>query len=558
MVDGLGWVAVVLKTVGKLFAPGVLPDTHSVNPLGVGGPLGAVFDALQAAFGFVLFTGLAALASLIFRYRRADPVEREQLRWLVYAVGLIILAVIAGSVVMELVRNGDLATNIQNAIVSFALSAVPLAIGFAVLKYRLYDIDIVISKTLVFGVLAAFITAVYVGIVVGIGALIDQGTGKPNLALSILATAVVAVAFQPVRERVQRFANRLVYGKRATPYEVLAEFSHRMAGTYGADDVLPRMARILGEGTGAKEARVWLAVSGELTPAAAWPDAQGNGQGSVPVVGRELPTVPGSDLATPVTHQGELLGALSITKSAGERLTPAEEKLTNDLASQAGLVLRNVRLIEELKASRVRLVQAQDQERRRIERNIHDGAQQQLVALGVKLGLARRLTDDPSKVDALLSDLQEETNQALQDLRDLARGIYPPLLADQGLVAALGAQARKAAIPVTVESDGIGRQPQDIEAAVYFCCLEALQNVAKYANATQATVRLEARGAYLAFEVADDGAGFDSTTLSYGTGLQGMADRLSALGGSLLVTSEPGVGTTVAGRLPISALEPVG
>jgi signal transduction histidine kinase len=275
------------------------------------------------------------------------------------------------------------------------------------------------------------------------------------------------------------------------------------------------------------------------------------------LVGRELPTVPGSDLATPVTHQGELLGALSITKSAGERLTPAEEKLANDLASQAGLVLRNVRLIEELKASRVRLVQAQDQERRRIERNIHDGAQQQLVALGVKLGLARRLTNDPAKVEALLADLQGETNQALQDLRDLARGIYPPLLADQGLIAALEAQARRISVPVTVESGGVGRYSQEVEAAVYFCVLEALQNVAKYAGASRVVVRLTEQDQQLAFEVSDDGAGFDGAKISYGTGLQGMADRLAALGGELEVASSPGTGTTVNGWLPVGALQTV-
>jgi signal transduction histidine kinase len=337
-----------------------------------------------------------------------------------------------------------------------------------------------------------------------------------------------------------------VYGKRATPYEVLSEFGHRMAGTYAAEDVLPRMARILAEGTGAKEARVLLKVGPELAPAATWPDTNGDGHAA----GADV------DLVIPVSHQGEELGALSIAKAPGERLTPAEEKLTKDLASQAGLVLRNVKLIEDLKASRVRLVQAQDEERRKIERNIHDGAQQQLVALNVKLGLTRTIAPkDPAKAEELLAQLQEETNQALADLRDLARGIYPPLLADQGLVAALESQARKAPIPVSVESNGVSRYPQDIEAAVYFCTLEALQNVAKYADATRATVTLAGTDGALSFSVIDDGVGFDTSTTSYGTGLQGMADRLAALEGDIEVGSTPGRGTTVTGRLPVLEME---
>ena len=316
----------------------------------------------------------------------------------------------------------------------------------------------------------------YVAIVVGVGSLVGRG-GEPNVVLSIAATAVVAVAFQPVRERVQRFANRLVYGKRATPYEVLAEFSERMAGTYANEDLLPRMARILAEGTGAARADVWLRADERLHVDASWPmDAE-------PL--RPVDADPLPDAVTPVRHQGELLGALSIEKKSGESLTPAEQKLIDDLASQAGLVLRNVGLteqllarLEELKASRQRLVAAQDEERRKIERNIHDGAQQQLVALAVKRRLARTTLDRTGRRPARDAErLQARTGDALEDLRDLARGIYPPLLADKGLPAALEAQARKAAVPTTVTADGVRRYAQDVEAAVYFSVLEALQNV---------------------------------------------------------------------------------
>jgi signal transduction histidine kinase len=209
--------------------------------------------------------------------------------------------------------------------------------------------------------------------------------------------------------------------------------------------------------------------------------------------------------------------------------------------------------LEELRASRQRLVTAQDGERRRIERNIHDGAQQQLVALAVQARLAENLTGtDPEKGREILRQVQRGLQDALEDLRDLARGIYPPLLADQGLVAALTAQARKSPVAVTVEADHIDRMPQDAEAAIYFCALEALQNIAKYADAGAATVRLRRDDRDLLFEVSDDGRGFDPDVTGYGTGVQGMVDRLAALGGALKIESAPGAGTTVIGRLPVT------
>ncbi len=216
-----------------------------------------------------------------------------------------------------------------------------------------------------------------------------------------------------------------------------------------------------------------------------------------------LPPLDGAGRMVEVRHQGDLLGALSVTKRVGETLTPVEENLLSHLAGQAGLVLKNVGLtgdlqarLEELRASRQRLVSPRrTQERRRLERNLHDGAQQHLVALKVKLGLAETLVGrDVEKAKLTLAQLKGDADEALETLRDLARGIYPPLLADKGLQAALESQARKATLPVTVDADGIGRYSQDVEAAVYFSVLEALQNVQKYAQAAQATVRLRERG----------------------------------------------------------------
>jgi signal transduction histidine kinase len=316
-------------------------------------------------------------------------------------------------------------------------------------------------------------------------------------------------------------------------------------------DVLPRMAQILAEGVGADGARVWLRVGGTLRPDAAWPPRAAKA-GAIAIRGDDLPQIPGED-AVAVRHQGEILGALSVQMPASDPMTPAKERLVRDLAEQAGLVLRNVRLIEDLRASRQRLVAAQDEERRKLERNIHDGAQQQLVALAVKLRLTEGLVDkDPAKVAEMLGQLQSEAGAALEDLGDLARGIYPPLLADQGLTAALTAQARKAAIPVAVEADGVGRLPQDVEAAIYFSCLEALQNVAKYAEASGATVTLYEADGLFTFSVTDDGLGFDPNATGYGTGLQGIADRLAALDGVIDIVSSSGTGTSLRGRIPMA------
>ena len=243
---------------------------------------------------------------------------------------------------------------------------------------------------------------------------------------------------------------------------------------------------------------------------------------------------------------------------ASDPLTPSKEKLIQHLAGQAGLVLRNVRLIEELRASRQRIVTAQDARAKALERNIHDGAQQQFVALMVKLRLAEQLADrDANRTKEFLRDLQSETNEALENLRELARGIYPPLLADRGLAAAIASQARRAAVSIDVDGDGIGRYPPEAESAVYFCCLEAMQNVAKYAGASRAAIRLYVEGDRLVFQVEDDGVGFDVAATSFGSGIQNMSDRVAALGGNVKILSTPGRGTTVTGRIPVARVDHV-
>lgn len=543
------WVlvaAITIQTLAFAVKPGLIGvgnesrNVDFINPFGI--HLKSAIGFITAAAGITTFVVMfLAAAALIVRFRRAGSEVRQQIKWILFVGLAFIVEFVIGNLAVGFVGEKGPAANLVGNL-SFTIYAttlivgLPVAVGFAILKYKLYSLDIIVRKTVVLGLLAVFITIVYAGIVGVVGAMIGS-TGSTTA--SFVAAAVLAVLFQPARDRARKVADRLVYGKRATPYEVLAEFSGTVGEAYGADDVLPKMAEVLAAGTGAASATIWLRIGSNMRAEAVWPSDVAP------------PSVLSAD-ATEVHHQGELLGALSVEMPPSDPMNPARDKLVQDLAAQAGLVLRNVRLIEELRASRQRLVAAQDAERRKIERNLHDGAQQNLVALAVKLRLAEQLVlKDTDKTAEILSQLQSETTDAIENLRDLARGIYPPLLADQGLAAALEAQAGKASVPTSVNSDGIGRHSQDIEAAVYFCTLEALQNVTKYANASHASIDLSTTNGTLTFTVTDDGDGFDTSSTSFGTGLQGMADRLDAIGGTLTITSATGEGTTVTGRVPL-------
>jgi signal transduction histidine kinase len=451
----------------------------------------------------------------------------------------------------------------ETAIVAFRVFRVvfvivPIALFAALLRFRLWEIDRVMNRTLVYGVLGAVITLTYLALVVGLGTLIGAGR-RLDLFLSIAVTALLAAVFQPLRERARKLANRLVYGQRATPYEVLADLTERIGNSVATEQLIPQMARAVGEGTGAKSAEVWLRMEGGLVLSASWP---GNGEPSkamLPAEAGRLPEFAGADQAVAVTHQGELLGAITVTKSLGQTLTPVEERLLQDVAAQAGLVLRNAQLtadlqtrLQQLEESRQRIVTAQDSERRRIERDLHDGAQQNLVALSMKLGLARELSErDPAKAQALLQELQADTGEALQTLRDLARGIFPPVLADKGLLPALEAHARRCAVEVKIEAGAVNRYPSEVEAAVYFCCLEAIQNAIKHARGP-VTISIEEAAERLTFEIGDGGPGFDPGTRERGTGLQNMSDRMAAVGGRLVISSSVAGGTIVHGDVPTS------
>jgi signal transduction histidine kinase len=562
------WAAIGLiggasfSVLGFLFRPGpfnaFLGDgLLYVNPLGIDAfaGVGTAMITIGAIVG--LLSAFSTVIAVRQRFKRSRGEERQQMRWLAY-----VASVAGGFFALQWVLGfvAELFSPDANAPVFevlFALTAftivlgVPAAYLVAIFRHGLWDLDVVVKKTVQYGVLLIGLLGAVALLLVAAPVILVGGDGTlpAGVAPGFVAGIVVALAIALLRAPARRLANRVVYGGRATPYEVLSEFTGRVGETYSTEDVLPRMAQLLGEATGARVARVWLRVGPVLRAEATWPD-DAPPRGDLPS-GEQLPSF-GDDHAFEVRHQGELLGALSVTESPDDPITPEKERLARDMASQAGLVLRNVRLIEELRDSRRRIVAAQDERAKKLERNIHDGAQQQLVALSVQLRLAEGIVErDPAKTKELLGDLQRRTTDTLEDLRDLARGIYPPLLADKGLPSALEAQARKSPLPVRLDPDGVGRYEQDVESAVYFCCLEALNNVAKYAHASSVTIRLSHDDGELRFEVVDDGRGFDPGSTGYGTGLQGMADRLDAIGGHLQVRSAPGAGTVVVGRIAL-------
>lgn len=515
-------------------------------------------DGTSRTIAIIIYFGLlvpaAGVVGQAYRYGRShDGLARQQSRLVFWTM---VPAVIVSLIVLTRTGQSEAFTGFENRPIDLVpvnlfrifqpvFAIIPVALFVGILRFRLWNIDRVISRTLLYGMLAGFVSLVYVGVVIGLGSILGiQQQG--NLFLSIVATGLIALAFEPVKERMDKLANRLVYGRRATPYEVLSELSVRMAEVDVPEALLSRLARLLGEGVGARRTDVWLYIGDEARPAATWP------------AGSAAEPMEHATAVVPVVHQGELLGALAISKAGNAQLSPTEAKLVSDVGAQAGLVLRNVRLtaellarLDELKASRHRLVAAQDEARRGLERNLHDGAQQQLVALKVQLGLAERMASAGQDVTEFLKELGDAATEALENLRDLARGIYPPLLAAEGLPAALAAQGRKASFELAIDADGMPRYPPEVEGAVYFCCLEAFQNTSKYANADRVVVTLRGDEHRLSFRVEDNGCGFDPVTTTRGSGSQNVTDRVEALDGTVTIISKPGEGTIITGEIPI-------
>ncbi|MEU4237414.1 histidine kinase [Actinoplanes sp. NPDC026619] len=606
VVGVLAAVGLVLALVSALW-----PVEQARTGLVAGHPFAVPGRAAAEAFydvarpvGYLLFQ-LTWVACVVVRVRQARGAEARQLRWFLFAATVSAAVMVAGLVVWGSPVSGTLTAPL-----------LAVAAGAAILRYRLYDIDPVINKSLVLGAMAAVVTAGYAIVVTGIGRLVD---GHGTL-LSIVATGLVAVAFAPLRARVQRLADRLVYGRRATPYEALARLSAHFTAPAGG--LLDGICTTVADAVGARQVMLWTGPADDLRAASAWPPAtplppgphtladlaagprpvgkqaggprtladlaagprpvgkQAGGPrttedlaaGSLPVDKRAGgPRALEAPVAVEVWHDGRFRGALAVTMAPGAVLSAAEQRLVGDLAAQAGLVL-------ELRATAQRLIVAGDSARRRLERDLHDGAQQRLVTVAMELGAVVRLAGD-TEVAARAEQVRRQLLEATAELREMARGLHPAVLTQDGLEAAIEFLADRSALPVRLTISVPRRLPAEVESTAYFVVSEGLTNAAKHSGAGTVAVRVEFAEASptalaeagltafagagptafagagptafaeagLAVEVFDDGCG--GAAVRAGGGLEGLADRLATLDARLVVESGPG-GTRLRAVIP--------
>ncbi len=575
VVAALGVGAVAL-TVSVAFAPGPLDDVYAdrPNPVAVPG-----LDVLGVVGGWVLLGALVACAlSLPVRYRRADAVVRQQLKWVMLA-GVPALA----ATVFHATLGQNPAVNGPSRLVGDLLYlAFFLAVGAAVVRHRLFDVDLVLNRALVYGLLAAFVTAVYVAVVIGVGRLVGSGA---DLVLTVTATVLVALGFAPVREWARGLANRWVYGERQAPYEVLTSLGGRLAGALTPDELLPAIAHAAAVGVGAAAAEVRLTLPGGTTASARWPasppstsppsaappsaappsaappsaappsaappSAAPPSTTTPTAASPPAPPPPGpSPVVVPIRAGATALGELAVTPRPGFPFTRHHRRLLEHLAQQSAPALSNARLVAELKASRRRLVSVADDERRRLERDLHDGAQAQLVAVTLRLrALAAGLPDGSAQA---VEQVREQVTGTLATLRDLARGVFPPQLAEAGVGAAVRTHLAKTGSPARLADrvpPGV-RGSREVEAALWFCVLEALQNAAKHAG-PDVVVELSVADGALQAEIRDGGPGFDPAAAPRGSGLTNMADRMAAVDGTLTIDSAARCGTRIVARAPL-------
>ena len=520
------------------------------------------------------------------RYARSAGLERQRMQWFGWAVAVGVELLIL-SLALRLLWGWPTRAPLVVAVASLSI-AVAFIMGS--LHKVATRIDRILSHTVSVAGLSGVIVAAYLLIVVGLGRT-PTHSERSLLALSMAASAVAALVYGPARDRLAQYANHIVYGEREAPDAVLRTFGSRLSRAIPMDELLLQVAESLRKTLALSSAEVWTGSGGRLDRTISVPDqpviritlsheeqsvvaragVTGNGWLEVwlPALleGREESLV----RVAPTTHSGEVLGLIAAVRpSGGDQFSADDDTMLTELARQVGLALHNVELdsalqesldevrrqAEELQASRARIVAASDASRRQIERNLHDGAQQHLVALAVNVRLARKLAEtDPKASAEILDQLGDGLKEAVQELRALAHGIYPPLLVDRGIEEALNSAATRAALPTDLEASGLSRYGAEQEAAVYFCCMEALQNAGKYAgDRATAKIRVWEEETALCFEVSDTGVGFDPAAVAgagKGAGFVNMSDRVGAIGGTVAITSQPGQGTTISGRLPL-------
>jgi signal transduction histidine kinase len=554
--------------------------------IAAGAALGAKDQPVSVAVGALVWAAALSttLPALRLQYVAAAGRERERLQWIGASAVLAAGLALAAAVLHVLVA--------WPAAIAATTVACTVLLSVGMIAGEIQSLGPSAGRVLVqFIAVAGFavvVAAIYMVIVLGVGTGPATAREREVLGLSMLAAAIAAIGYLPARERLLAWAKHVVYGAREAPDEALRTFGSRLTRAIPMDELLLQLAESLRKTMALTSAEVYTGTGDVLDRTVSVPDA---GSRSIVVTPRERAVVTragvsGSAWATvwlpalldgreqsqlrvaPVSHAGQLLGLIVVERPAsGDSFSDDDDRVLTDLARQVGLALHNAQLdsalqssLDELRAqaealreSRARIVASGDAERRRLERNLHDGAQQNLVALAVSLRLARDvLADEPEAAAQMLDELAGDLKITIADLRDLAHGIYPPLLADGGLARALEAAASRSPLAVQVTAPGIARYTPEIEAAVYFCCLEALQNAAKHAPGATVQIRLWEESGGLLFSVTDDGPGYVAAAARSGHGYINMADRLGAIGGTVRWQSEPGHGATVQGSIPLA------
>ena len=517
-------------------------------------PVGAIFSpAYWPALWAMVALPVAGAVLVWVRLLRSKSLERDQLRWIA-VTGIVAAVGWAGIYVPQILGQTAIPQSIGawSSVLWVAGICIGTPIAVVIAIPYVYDIDRVLARTLLYGGLTLFLTLLYIVLVFGIA---SHFGGDAQSVLSLVVVVIAAVALAPIRDRLQAVANRIVYGQRATPMEALSQVARSITLTSAIDDALPQMAALVGNATSAASVEIWLRDEDDLRLATRWPDGAGDVEHRIPILSEDpRPLFRGSKVL-PVSVDDELLGCIAVTQPPARRLTPEEEDLLGAIATHAGLLLHNVRLVESLRASRQRVATAGAEQRRRLERDLHDGAQQHLVTASLALGLARaQLTrGDTEEVERSLSEATQQLKEGLGELRDLARGLYPAVLSRAGLGAALDSLAEQSPFRVETDLDLCLRRAPIVESTAYYVVKEALTNVAKHADAGRAVVRAHEAEGMLLIDVEDDGRGGALSTA--GSGLRGLKDRVATLGGTLSIDSPVGEGTRI--HIEIPAGDPV-
>lgn len=539
---GLGIAA---YTFSMAFYPGSLEELGipASNPYGIPGSAGVMNALMTIAAPFLLVGIFGSIASVIVRFRHAAGIERAQLKGLSVAGVIVIVGNILGSIPWLISPDNPLNQELSIIATNITLVSIVIATGVAILRYRLWDIHILVNRALVYGLLTTLIVVLYVIIVGTLGSLL-QTTG--SLPISLVGTGIIAISFQPLRERLQHGVNRLMYGERDDPYAVLGRLSERLEVVVASQSVLPTIVETIAEALKLPYAAIALRDGERISIAAEYlrPTAV------APRNASEIEILP-------LVYQMEIIGQLILSpRSPGESFSHADKRLLETVARQAGVAAYNVRLTHDLQRSRERLVTTREEERRRLRRDLHDGLGPVLAAMSFKLDAIHNVADrDAGTVQRMATEIKAQMQEALADIRRIAYDLRPPALDELGLVGALKAHITShnqlQGLQITLDApENTPPLPAAVEVAAYRIALEALNNVSRHARAHHCYVRLSLPDD-LCLEILDDGRGLPGTVRA-GVGLISMRERAEELGGKCIAEALPHGGTGITAHLPLA------